>query len=159
MDARGSVSSGAEFTLPVLSLAEVSIFRAKMLFLERSCCWQSGTQRAGSGLRIGQGPTLAQRGSLAAMCLWERKRRKKGKRRKHGAGGYAEVLMFRHLWRTLWQAPDFSQREQIKPFEAVLYGSWNFMHFSNRLHVAACSLICLLFHRSWIWKSCVMSSK
>lgn len=80
-------------------LDEVSIFRVKMLFLERSCCWQSGTERAGSGLRIGQGPTLARRDSLDAMCLWERRRRKRRRGRKHGARGHAEVLMFKHPWR------------------------------------------------------------
>lgn len=49
--------------LPTASLSVASIFRAKTLFLERICYLQSGMERAGSGLRIGQGPTLARRGT------------------------------------------------------------------------------------------------
>lgn len=141
MNASGSVSSGAKFTLPVPSLSEVSINRVKMLFLERSCCWQSGTERAGSGLRIGQGPTLAQRPDCD-VPLWEEeeeeeKEEAQGRRLCWSANVQASMKL------TLWQAPNFSRREQINSFEGVVYGGWT-------LCISPTGYVCLHIH-SYVW--------
>lgn len=159
MNAYGLVSSGAKFTLPIPPPNRASIIRAKKLFLERSHYLQSGMERAGSGLRIGQGPMLAWEGVWQPVCdvlLGEEDEETWGRTLCWGVNVQASMKI------TLWQALGFPLREQINSLEVVAFGGCLFMCFSHRLRMAACSLICFMSRRSClplIRKSCVGSSR